>query len=349
MNLFKQTFLIIFGLAFLMTCNMYEPELKTGGISIQFKKQNDANLAKGVQATEALSKVRCVLSRNGRTVHNKVYYKTDASFHIEIHNLEQGENYALILYGSNPLGCAIGRAEKDGIQIIADQVASVELAWEQNLERSTVTDIDGNVYQSVRIGDLWWMTENLKVTHYQNGEPIPNVTGAREWDALDTGAWCAYDNDPTNAETYGLLYNWYAVNDNRNLAPEGWHVPTDEEWKRLEMALGMNPATTDMWGFRGTNEGDKMKAIGNLQDGSGFWAEPNSTANNESCFSALPAGWRIYTGVFYSINTGATFWSSSEHGVLRAWSRSLGNESSYLFRSYGFKGRGFSVRCVKDE
>jgi uncharacterized protein (TIGR02145 family) len=91
----------------------------------------------------------------------------------------------------------------------------------QSAGRGTVTDIDGNVYQTVKIGDQWWMADNLKVTHYRNGEPIPNVTDGSTWNSLDSGAYCNYDNDTGNVTTYGRLYNWYAVDDSRSIAPEG--------------------------------------------------------------------------------------------------------------------------------
>ena len=103
----------------------------------------------------------------------------------------------------------------------------------------TVTDYDGNVYQTVLIGDQCWMMENLKVTHYRNGDPIPHVTDGEIWSGLTSGAYCHYDNDEGNVSTYGRLYNWYAVEDSRNIAPDGWHVPTDTEWKQQEMYLGI--------------------------------------------------------------------------------------------------------------
>ncbi|MFQ5629021.1 MAG: fibrobacter succinogenes major paralogous domain-containing protein [bacterium] len=105
---------------------------------------------------------------------------------------------------------------------------------------SVVTDIDGNSYRAVKIGDQWWMAENLRVTRYRNGDAIPNITDNKAWSQLTTGALCNYDNDPEKAAIYGLLYTWYAVIDSRGIAPEGWHVPSDEEWKQLEISLGMS-------------------------------------------------------------------------------------------------------------
>lgn len=94
-------------------------------------------------------------------------------------------------------------------------------------QTETISDIDGNTYDIIKIGNQWWMAENLKVTHYQNGDPIPNVISSSDWVNLKTGAYCIYDNNFANVATYGRLYNWYAVVDKRNIAPKGWHVPTD--------------------------------------------------------------------------------------------------------------------------
>jgi uncharacterized protein (TIGR02145 family) len=207
----------------------------------------------------------------------------------------------------------------------------------------TVTDIDGNVYQTVLIGDQWWMMENLKVTHYRNGEPIPHVTDGGEWDDLSSGAYCEYNNDPANVETYGRLYNWSAVDDSRNLAPEGWHVPTDAEWKQLEMYLGMSQAEADGTEWRGTDEGGKLKETGTTH-----WQSPNEGATNESGFTALPGGSRGYYGLFYLMGDFAYFWSSTEGSSNGAWHRFLHCSSSKVSRNDFSKQNGFSVRCVRD-
>jgi uncharacterized protein (TIGR02145 family) len=215
------------------------------------------------------------------------------------------------------------------IKIIADD-------W--FLITGTVTDIDGNVYQTVRIGDQWWMAENLKVTHYRNGDVIPNVTDNSEWSGLSTGAYASYDNADSNIATYGLLYNWYAVDDSRNIAPAGWHVPTDEEWKELEMYLGMSQSESDDNSWRGTNEGSKLKAT------SGWYSGGNGT--NESGFSAIPGGYRYYyDGAFYSVGIFGLWWSSTESGS-HAWYRALGYGRSDVYRSNYNKLYGFSVRLV---
>jgi len=207
---------------------------------------------------------------------------------------------------------------------------------------ATVTDIDGNSYQTVLIGDQCWMAENLKVTHYRNGDPIPNVTDPSAWEGLTTGAYCNYDNNEGHVATYGRLYNWYAVDDSRYIAPAGWHVPTDDEWKQLEMYLGMSQAEVDATGWRGTDEGGKLKATGTTH-----WFPPNTGATNESGFSALPGGYRHY-GFFVNMDYDANFWSSTENDSTHAWSRSLYYYNSQVGRFYYNKRAGFSVRCVRD-
>jgi uncharacterized protein (TIGR02145 family) len=207
----------------------------------------------------------------------------------------------------------------------------------------TVTDIDGNLYYTVKIGDQWWMLENLRVTHYRNGDPIPNVTDDGTWSGLSTGAYCEYDNNPANVETYGRLYNWYAVDDSRNIAPEGWHVATDDEWKQLEMYLGMSQAEADSTGWRGTDEGGKLKEAGTV-----YWSPPNTGATNESGFSALPGGYRNIYGHFFGMGDDALFWCSSEFSSSHAWHRYLDYSHSQVLRGYDPKEGGFSVRCVRD-
>jgi uncharacterized protein (TIGR02145 family) len=205
----------------------------------------------------------------------------------------------------------------------------------------TVTDYDGNVYETVLIGDQCWMMEHLKVTHYRNGDAIPHVTDGSIWSGLSTGAYCEYDNNPGHVATYGRLYNWYAVADPRNIAPEGWHVPTDDEWKQLEMHLGMSQAEADGGGLRGTDEGGKLK------DTTVHWASPNTGATNESGFSGLPGGSRIDNGNFSNMGNVGFFWTATESSSY-AWYRTLHYLYSQVPRGATYKHRGFSVRCVRD-
>ncbi|NIP42879.1 MAG: hypothetical protein GWO10_23035 [candidate division Zixibacteria bacterium] len=195
----------------------------------------------------------------------------------------------------------------------------------------------------MKIGDQCWMAQNLKVTHYRNLDPIPNVIDNGEWETLTTGAYCNYDNDEAYVATYGRLYNWYAVNDSRNISPVGWHVPSDAEWKELEMYLGMSQAESDATGLRGTDEGGKLKEAGTIH-----WYAPNTGATNESGFFALPGGYRASYGDFLHMGYIAPFWSSAESSSSLAWYRSLYNNNSQVSRSSNDKEIGFSIRCVKD-
>ena len=199
---------------------------------------------------------------------------------------------------------------------------------------TTITDIDGNVYHTVTIGTQVWMVENLKTTKYRNGDPIPNVTAGASWVALTTGAYCWYNNDvATYKANYGALYNWYAVGDSRNIAPAGWHVPTDAEWTILTDYLG------------GTFiSGGKLKESGILR-----WATPNTGATNETNFTALPGGRRLNSdGIFYGAGGYSYWWSSSENDASRVWHRILYYYGADTNRGHDLKQNGYSVRCVKN-
>ena len=208
-------------------------------------------------------------------------------------------------------------------------------------------DIDGNVYQTVKIGNQVWMAENLKVTHYRDGTSINYVTSNEEWAGISTGAYCAYDNSESTADIYGYLYNWYAVNDIHKIAPKGWHVPTDAEWKELEMYLGMSPTEADDMGWRGTNEGSKLAGNSLLWDSG---ALENNAVFGESGFSALPGGCRYSNGYFYTFGGYAYFWSSTQYYYSHydAWYRDVNYYTSAVLRGIMLKKYGFSVRLVRD-
>jgi uncharacterized protein (TIGR02145 family) len=179
----------------------------------------------------------------------------------------------------------------------------------------------------------------LDVETYRDGTPIPEVTDPTAWAGLTTGAWCYYANNTANGVIYGKLYNWYAVagidgsGTPRNLAPLGYHVPTDAEWTTLTTYLG-------------TNAGGKMKSTGTIQAGTGLWQEPNQDATNESGFTGLPGGYRL--GPFSSIGSDGFWWSSSENDTTTAWLRYLYHDNGDADRDYDFKTYGFSVRLIKD-
>jgi uncharacterized protein (TIGR02145 family) len=208
-----------------------------------------------------------------------------------------------------------------------------------------VTDIDGNNYSSVIIGNQEWMAENLKTMTYSDGTPIDLVENDTDWLNNTTAAYCWYDNDQAQyAETYGALYNWYTVNTG-NLCPEGWHVPTDEEWNILEMELGMSQGEVEHTSWRGSNEGSKLAGNAALwSDG----ALENDSEFGSIGFTALPAGFRNSTGAFDIIGICGVWWSATEANTDFALYRCLYYTSTGVMRNTYHKEDGFSVRCLKD-
>jgi|GEM_PF-1318188 len=214
--------------------------------------------------------------------------------------------------------------------------------------QSTVTDIDGNVYNVVAIGDQCWMAENLKTSQYQDGSSIPNETEDNTWVELASGAWAHYNNNSQYDAIYGKLYNWYAVSDPRNVCPTGWHVPTDAEWQQLEAALGMPSTELAQTAFRGgaQNVGGKLKSAGTQ-----YWYTPNYGATNESGFSGLPGGFRNTNGAnggYLVMEFQSLWWSSTESDLDWAWFRKIHYNFNSVYRLTEFKSNGFNVRCVKD-
>lgn len=197
---------------------------------------------------------------------------------------------------------------------------------------NTLTDIDGNVYKTVKIGDQWWMAENLKTLHYQNGEAIPNVTSNNTWIGIKSGAYCDYSNDDSKVETYGRLYNWYSVVDSRSIAPVGWHVPSDAEWNALVNYLGGVEVA-----------GGKIK-----EAGTNHWLSPNTGATNESGFTALPSGNRGHLGEFGAIQEATFFWTTTEANATGGFNWRMNYSSAIIEQDGAAKCYGFPVRCVKD-
>jgi uncharacterized protein (TIGR02145 family) len=178
-------------------------------------------------------------------------------------------------------------------------------------------------FKTVKIGEQIWMAENLNVDHYRNGDPIPEVINPEIWANLKTGAWCYYDNNSESNKRYGKLYNWYAVIDPRGLAPEGWHVPTREDFHKLQKAV--------------SNDGN---ALIDIRQGTG---------TNKSGFSALLSGNRGYDGEFIGLGCYTFFWGSVELNTIFACDLALYNSDSSIDFNTGCKEDGFSVRCVKDQ
>jgi uncharacterized protein (TIGR02145 family) len=208
----------------------------------------------------------------------------------------------------------------------------------------TVKDIDGNIYKTVQIGNMIWTTENLKVTHYTNGDAIPNIIQSYEWPSLTIGAYCKYENNDSLVNIYGYLYNFHAIKDKRKISPPGWHVPTDDEFKDLMIFLGMSKIDADSIGMHGNNFGGKLKTSGTLN-----WEDPNIGATNESGFSALPSGYRLYDSNFEGIGSSCSFWTSSQYDSSTAWLRILLNIDSGIVRGHGPLENGASVRLIKNK
>jgi uncharacterized protein (TIGR02145 family) len=247
----------------------------------------------------------------------------------------------------------------DDVRIYNRALSSDEVTELYNSEKpvtpTTVTDIDGNVYNTIKIGTQTWMVENLNATHYRNGDPIANVTDNTTWQDLTAGAWCNYDNNPLNGTKYGKIYNWYAVGDSRNIAPTGWHVPTNDEWEVLKLYLTANGYNYD-GSYDATGEINKIaKALAAKTD----WEADTEigtigndlSRNNSSGFSALPGGVRVHDGTFINIRRYGWWWTSTEGtgmGNTGAWSHALFWQSDQLNTNTYYNTTGFSVRCIKD-
>jgi len=186
--------------------------------------------------------------------------------------------------------------------------------------------------EQIKIGDQTWSSKNLDVDTFRNGDPIPHAETEEQWkQAGENGkpAWCYNKNDPANGKKYGKLYNWHAVNDPRGLAPEGWHVPSDDEWEILVDHLGGKDIA-----------GTKMKSTG------GWKNDGNGT--NESGFSGLPGGYRDFLGTFSGIGKDGYWWSSTELRTYSAWTCYLYYFNGIVSRNDYDKKNGFSVRCLRD-
>jgi len=227
-------------------------------------------------------------------------------FKDELINLEEDQRYYLRAYATNEAGTGYGSSLYFTTRKITDPVH----------------DSEGNVYQTIKIGDQIWMAENLKSTKYCNGDLIPNVTG-NNWFSLTSDAWSYYNNQAENNAMYGKLYNWYAATDKRNICPCNWHLPTREEWMALMDYVGRN--------------GGKLKSVTG-------WEGPNIGATNETGFNGLPAGYRGPGNFVLYFGRDGGWWKNhlySEALNLTSYSDGMGNVALD-------KTTGASVRCLKD-
>ncbi|MHC1707715.1 MAG: FISUMP domain-containing protein [Bacteroidales bacterium] len=197
----------------------------------------------------------------------------------------------------------------------------------------TVTDYDGNIYNTIVIGTQVWMQKDLKVTHYNDGTLIPNITDSASWPSLTTGARCYYNNDSaTHDSVYGALYNWYAATNSKKICPVDWHVPTDGQWTALENYLG---------GSFGA--GGPLKEAGTLH-----WLSPNYGATNSSGFTGLPGGARAISMDFSYLHENGLYWTYSSYNTTLAWSRYLWYMNNGVDRNPTMKYLGLSIRCMRD-
>lgn len=246
--------------------------------------------------------------------------------------LQPSTTYYVRAYATNSAGTAYGSQE----------------SFTTPSQPVTVTDADGNVYNTITIGTQTWLLENLRTTKYNDGTSIPIVTSSYSWPEMTSAAYCWYNNDISNKNTNGALYNWYAVNTGK-LAPIGWHVPTDADWTILENYLIANGHNYD-----GTTSGNKIAK--SLASTTGWQTSTNVgaigndlTKNNSSKFTVRPAGYRGWNGIFDLQNAGSYIWSSSSSTVGKAWYRRLNySDNVSSGRLDAFEYCGFSVRCVKD-
>ena len=213
-------------------------------------------------------------------------------------------------------------------------------------ETGTMTDVEGNVYKTVKIGNQWWMAENLKVKKFSNGNLITHLSSSQNWIA-DLPGYCAWSDESNTTTNFpGLLYNWAVLVDSNNIAPEGWHIPTDAEWKALEKELGMSVAESDLSGWRGNDEGEKLKI-----ESPADWIQYGDVwSTNASGFTARAGGCRLFDGSWADPGLSHTgfWWTASEYNSSDAWYRYLDYKNSNIFRSASSKHYGFSIRCVKN-
>jgi len=259
-------------------------------------------------------------------------------FNSTITGLNASTQYYVRAYATNSVGTAYGNEVSFTNSVAGPQPCPGV---------STVTDIDGNVYQGIQIGTQCWTQSNLKVSKYRNGDNIPTGLSNSAWQGTTSGAYAIYNNDPVNDGLYGKLYNYYAVTDTLGLCPTGWHVPSEAEWNILVKYLDPNADTVCGGCWQSSTAGGALKSTA-TQPTPGGWTSPNTGATNSSGFIALPGGLRDSNGDFNSMTDGGVWWSSSFLNGIYAWYRYLHYGSSSIDRFYLDSAVGCSVRCCRD-
>jgi uncharacterized protein (TIGR02145 family) len=276
-------------------------------------------------------------------VESPVNGNTDTNVSINLAGLTSGIIYHFRVKAENSLGIAYG-----------NDLSFISIYSLDNC--GTISDADGNIYNTVTIGTQCWMKENLNTTKYNDGTNIPNQTDNNAWSGLTTGAYCDYNNTPANSTTYGRLYNWYAVDNNvatkvrsnggKNVCPTGWHIPDDTEWTTLTDYL-----TNNGYGYEGSGSdiGKSMASTsGWLEYGTPGWVGNDQASNNSSGFTALPGGYRELIGTYMYVGRIGMWWSSSEYPTTDAWYRTVASANTDVYGDPGFKQLGSSVRCLRD-
>jgi uncharacterized protein (TIGR02145 family) len=227
---------------------------------------------------------------------------------------------------------------------------SVLLLVTCKLGAQTVTDFDGNVYNTVTIGTQEWIKSNLNVKHFNNGDAIPLITDNTNWWNTTTATYSFYNNDVLNEPLYGALYNGYVIFDTRNVCPTGWHVPSDNDWVLLFRTICTSGNCATDWQdnnvvgtWQGTDEGGKLKEIGTT-----FWNSPNTGATNSSGMSILPGGYRYWDGNSYTLNDYTNLWTKTMHSDgVNAWFYAPIYNRNDIYHGYGDLHNGMSIRCVR--
>ena len=209
------------------------------------------------------------------------------------------------------------------------------------LEYGTVIDVDGNSYKTVKIGDQWWMCENLRVKQFQDGSAITNIGNVDQDSLWANTTASAYS--VLNDTLYGCYYNSFAVQDSRKLAPAGWHIPTDEEWKTMEKTIGMSESQSNQLAWRGTNEAELLLN----KNGEGWQTGTVPFGMDTYDFSIFPAGCRLFSGEITSGFT-AFFWTATATANGHAYYRYFDHQKKNIFRQTTYPEYGMSIRCVKD-